>query len=43
MLWESKQIIADVLGMFGDDPGPTVTLVRFGFGEVPDSGEGSMH
>ena len=29
--------------MFGDDPDPTVTIVRFGFREVSDTGEGSMH
>ena len=29
--------------MFGDDPDPTVTKVRFGFGEVSDTGEGAMH
>ena len=28
--------------MFGDDPDPTVTKVRFGFEEVSDTGEGSM-
>ena len=38
----NKQIITDVLGMFGDDPDPTVMKVRFGFGEVSDTGEGSM-
>ena len=30
MLGKSKQIIADVLGMFGDDPNPTVTTARVG-------------
>ena len=29
--------------MFGDDPDPMVTIVRFGFGEVSDTGEGAMH
>ena len=29
--------------MFGDDPNPMVTIVRFGFGEVSDTGEGAMH
>ena len=29
--------------MFGDDPNPTVTTTRVGFGEVPDAREGSMH
>ena len=29
--------------MLGDDPDPTVTIARFGFGEVLDMGEGSMH
>ena len=29
--------------MFGDDPDTTVTIVRFGFGEVSDTGEGSIH
>ena len=29
--------------MFGDDPDPTVMIVRFRFGEVSDTGEGSMH
>ena len=29
--------------MIGDDPDPTVTIVRFGFGEFSDMGEGAMH
>ena len=29
--------------MFGDDPDPTVAIVRVGFGDVSDTGEGSMH
>ena len=29
--------------MFGDDLDPTVTTDRFGFGQVSDTGEGSMH
>ena len=29
--------------MLGDDPDPTVTIVRFGFGEVSDAREGSKH
>ena len=28
--------------MFGDDPDPSVTTAGFGFGEVSDTGEGSM-
>ena len=32
MLGKAKQIIADVLGMFGDDPNPTVTAARVGSG-----------
>ena len=28
--------------MFGDDPGPSVMTVRFGFGEVSDAREGSV-
>ena len=29
--------------MLGDDPDPKVTVARFGFGEVSDTGEGAMH
>ena len=29
--------------MLGDDPDPKVTIARFGFGEVSDTGEGAMH
>ena len=29
--------------MLGDDPDPTVMTDRFGFGQVSDMGEGSMH
>ena len=29
--------------MFGDDPDPTVTTVRVGFGTASDTREGSTH
>ena len=36
MLRESKQINEDIMGMFGDDPDPTVTTARVGSVEVSD-------
>ena len=46
MIWETKQIIADVLGMFRDDPNRMVTTARVrsgtAFGRAREDGRGLM-